>query len=647
MITETDPGVVQRCRVAKEKLIAADEKDLTAPGKAAAEIAAEKATITQLKQENYFQGVSWAPPCATLDSRHPLLMGQTLVIGIDTNNVELDRISILNLNVAFQPGNAINPAPIRASFGTTGSTPITNLAGGPYFLTWPNQVAGDTIATVTVSAVYTPVSPGGKWLNSTFYPAGAIVTPKQGNGHFYVARVGGVSAPGQEPAFASASATVVADGSTKWLDSGNTVPQTPGGAGGAVAQLWAPTVPYQRGQAVVFNPANGHYYTNFLNGSSGQPPTDPFSLPTISDNTVSWADRGSDVPTAPAPNPRVEAAVYPNGAWVNGQNGHYYQAVQVGNGTTAVGLFVFHINDRPAVVTDGQVVWRQAVPPPGTPIPPAWQAYHTYSPNQWVTSSNGDYYQYQGMANASSGGIPAMPYFAVTPTSYETSESDSAGDLQIIWEDAGTTPPTAIASGQPADQTVALLNFQFAQSHTLTYYNLASGVVYSFNKSRTFGFTGCPPPATAMCMPTQTGSSAIVDPVLLFTIYPFPWDAEAHCPHNFCLIHPRTNPPGFSFGLSLSSPSSSFYAGASFEVLRLLQLFGGYNWSKSAALAPSTTSQPSMATSSGTPVTIQKFYGAPALGLTFNVSGFIQGVVGGAAGGGSSGKGASSSSPSQ
>jgi hypothetical protein len=92
-----------------------------------------------------------------------------------------------------------------------------------------------------------------------------------------------------------------------------------------------------------------------------------------------------------------------------------------------------------------------------------------------------------------------------------------------------------------------------------------------------------------------------------------------------------------SFGLSLASPSSSFYVGGSFEVFRNIQLVGGYNWSKQAHLPPSTTSQPSQATSSGTPLTIQKFSSAPFFGVTLNISGFIQGLFGGGGGGGGGG----------
>jgi hypothetical protein len=265
---------------------------------------------------------------------------------------------------------------------------------------------------------------------------------------------------------------------------------------------------------------------------------------------------------------------------------------------------------------------------------------YSFSAKDTVLASNGFYYS--AATDGISGPIPTMPYFAVTGANRLINEADSAAGLPVVWEDIGAATPQGVGAGQPADQTVSILNLQYSQSHSLSFYNLASGVVYSLNKSKTFG---CSPGTSTTCVPVQTGSTPVVDPVLLFTIYPHPWDAEARCPHNFCLPHLRTNPPGLSFGLSLTSPSSSSHAGMSFELIRNLQIFGGANWAKETTLPSSAVSEP--ATSTGSPVTVQKFATAPSFGLTLNISGFIQSLFGGGGGGGSSSSKGSTTSTSQ
>jgi len=435
---------------------------------------------------------------------------------------------------------------------------------------------------------------------------------------------------------------------------------------------------FNRGQTI-FNPYNGHYYTaaavngpwtcsqggvgggatsSVPCGTSGTPPSDPFSLPAplIQDGTVLWADRGTTPPAGPTPSPRSAGATYaPLSPVVDGENRHFYQAVQPPSpvglvppfGVTGnVALDFTQAEDAaqtafaalsyvPALVTDGQIVWGnpKTTLDAGTQAKP-WKPISPFSSGDHILASNGFYYQAANTGN--SGPIPTMPYFAVTGTNRVILEADSAAALPVIWEDLGSTTPQGVGGGQPADQTVSLLNLQYSQSHSLSFYNLASGVAYSLNKSKTFG---CGSTSGTTCVPVQTGSTPVVDPVLLFTLYPYPWDAEARCPHNFCLPHLRSNPPGFSFGLSLSSPSSSFHAGVSFEVLRNLQIFGGANWAKETTLPSSSVSEPM--TTTGSPITIQKFFTAPSFGLTLNISGFIQSLFGG--GGGAGGGGASSS----
>jgi hypothetical protein len=47
--------------------------------------------------------------------------------------------------------------------------------------------------------------------------------------------------------------------------------------------------------------------------------------------------------------------------------------------------------------------------------------------------------------------------------------------MVITWLDSGTTPPASISSGQPADQTVSLINLTLPQTHTLARFNISAG----------------------------------------------------------------------------------------------------------------------------------------------------------------------------
>lgn len=696
-LDEKNPFVAQQCRTARENLIVKETADLNGlkavinskPSdvdklkKAQTQEADESKSLESLKKGS-FQDVKWQP-CTTLDSVHPLLMDQTLVIGIDMSKIPTDRMKVLNLNLTNQQGNPINPTPVRASFGGSGASPTANLdKGGPYYLVWPNQIPGDTISTVNVNIIYTPPAPGDRWLPNTLYPAGSVVTAPSNDGHFYTARTGGISQTDNGPAFGTSTPAIVIDGTVVWIDSGSTAPQSGGGAaGGTPPGLWMPTTSYNRGQAV-FDPYNGHYFTAsaFTTattcplqggattpcGMTGLPPTDPFSLPTITDSTVAWADMGTAPPCSSPPcagvNDRLKKSPYAQGAWVDPKNGHYYQAVQSGTGTTADGPFSFPVSAAPASVSDGSLIWQdQGVNAPAGAAPNPWSTFQKYLKEAFVIGSDAHYYQvagYTGTTGTLSGPVSSQPYFPVTAINTPTSEA-AAGTLPIVWVDNGTTAPGSVASGQPGDTTVSALNLQFAQSHSYSYYNLASGVVYSYIRNRSYGLTCNPPPlaagVTANCQPpgtnspntgiigaTQTSSNPTIDPVLLFTIYPKPIDSETRCGAK-CIVKTW---PGFSFGLSLANPSSTFYAGFSFELLRNLQLVGGYSMAKTTQLPPAGTPQPtSLFGNSGAAnpaVTVQNYAHEPFWGLTLNISGFIQSLFGGGGGGGG-GKGGGGSSP--
>lgn len=169
-------------------------------------------------------------------------------------------------------------------------------------------------------------------------------------------------------------------------------------------------------------------------------------------------------------------------------------------------------------------------------------------------------------------------------------------------------------------------------------------MVYSNIKTRSYGYalthspsTTCatqPATGTATAVAYQcitTGSSHIVDPVLFITYYPRAFDAER--PYRFSdLLY-----PGISLGLSMSSPSSNYYFGISEEVLRNVQLTAGLAYAPQLASTNKFNAAPT-ATSS-TPNIVQRFTGSWYVGVSFNILGFIQSVIGG---GGSAAKSAGS-----
>jgi len=330
-------------------------------------------------------------------------------------------------------------------------------------------------------------------------------------------------------------------------------------------------------------------------------------------------DRGDTFPPGVVPRARQPVFTYAAGDWIGPAQGHYFQASQ--GGKSFNGDIALRAQPAPTRVVDGAIVWT--LTPCGASAV-SWSSTQSYAASTLVKSANG--YCYSTASGGVSGLVPSQPYFSMTSINTITNEQASAGggSLLLTWIDSGTTPPASVAGGQPADTPVTLFNYQYAQSHSLSYFNLAAGVMYSKVQSKTYGFTGGSPSATPPVPPTavETGHSRTVDPALLLTVYPYPFDAEVRCSYK-CLW---TTPPGLSLGLSLVNPSSSFYAGVSLELVRNVQIVVGENWSKQAILPPSGTTQPTSAITAGAPITVQRYTSATFVGLTFNISGFIQGL---------------------
>jgi hypothetical protein len=126
-----------------------------------------------------------------------------------------------------------------------------------------------------------------------------------------------------------------------------------------------------------------------------------------------------------------------------------------------------------------------------------------------------------------------------------------------------------------------------------------------------------------------------VDPVLFITWYPVPFDAERPFrPSDFLHV-------GANFGLSLASPTNNFYVGGSTEIRRNVQLVFGFNVAKISRLAVSSGTTITVSGAPPSPPTTQHFAKGAFIGLTFNISGFVQGLFGGGGGGGSSSKSSS------
>ncbi len=187
----------------------------------------------------------------------------------------------------------------------------------------------------------------------------------------------------------------------------------------------------------------------------------------------------------------------------------------------------------------------------------------------------------------------------------------------------------AIAPAKGTD-TVSWVNLpvgqeSLSQVHALSYYNIDTGVVYNTVRNRTFGFD-----ATTK-NPISTGSTPIIDPVLFFTYYFKPLDAEREWQASDLI-------PGVALGISLSSPTSNFYLGPTFEIRRGIQLVLGVSESKVPHLAPSNTYNAAPSSSSSSPATVQRFSTGFYVGFSFNFKSFIGSLTGlGGGGGGKSG----------
>lgn len=181
-------------------------------------------------------------------------------------------------------------------------------------------------------------------------------------------------------------------------------------------------------------------------------------------------------------------------------------------------------------------------------------------------------------------------------------------------------------TSSPSDVVLTLFDLTYPQVHSLSNYNVAMGVVGSTIENPSFvrvqtsaasGTPGQPGFTPAQFKTIKNGGDPEVEPVLLFTVYIPPFDAERAWRKRDLIPQP-------SFGFSLSSPSSDFLFGVSSEIRRNVELVGGLHVGKLTSLVQPIFDDP---TSSAAPQTQQSFAHGGFLGLTFNID-FIKGLFG-------------------
>jgi hypothetical protein len=217
---------------------------------------------------------------------------------------------------------------------------------------------------------------------------------------------------------------------------------------------------------------------------------------------------------------------------------------------------------------------------------------------------------YLAQVGGQSGGI--KPTFPVTEKDVG---NGVVADRSIRWQDSGTIPPAAVATAGPTDAQVTLVNETLPQTHSLSYFNIATG--FAFSAIRNPSYTSVPMSPGASTYTAQSKVGRSVEPIVLFTTYLPGLALDAESPWK-----PKNLIPGVSFGFSMSNPGSSFYLGASSEIWRNLQVVGGLNINTKV-----NTLVPNQVFSMTNPVMTQKTGTGAFFGLTLNMD-FIAGFFG-------------------
>lgn len=537
-----------------------------------------------------------------------------------------DSIMAISVNVVYTP---IAPAlpwkphtfypqgSIVISSATTRGSSTTN---GHYYLALNNGISSDganppafnsavgTVQTFAEGSGLTwkdmgptpPLTAPPVWTQDTLYGTGDLIIPPGKTGHYYRAQAHARSGAHPPPFSAGMNGGTVPElPSLSWRDMGSVLPvPTP--------SMWTPGQMYYTDDPIIPPTANGHYYRALVSGNSrSTPPAFPVSGISVDDGpNLSWTDLGS---TTLNPSPPLWQAnsAYAAGAQVtpNPPNGHFYQATA--RGVTGPNAPAFPVDGTTVPETNG-LVWSDS----GATLPTNgklkyWAATTPFMVNDVIQDSLTGHY-YTAIQAGISGLIP--PTFSI-PAPKTVSEHED----QITWQDLGTSLPSSISTGQPqpTDQTVSAISYSFPQSHGLSYFLLASGVVVSSITTTSFQNTS----SSSTPNWTTVKDGPIVDPILSLTAFLKPVDAERPW-HRSDLI------PGATVAFSLTSPSTNFYLGGTTVAFRRnIQALYGLSLARVSVLEA-----PSSQLSATSPATRQQFAKGGFVGVSFNILGLITSV---------------------
>lgn len=493
--------------------------------------------------------------CSPEDDSRPTVQDSRLVFAFDARRVSVGRITDITLSLTTAQGNPLTPVGVRPSIGAGVTT--TNLGKGPnqiYYVYWPNRIAGDVLPTATITATYIPPVLGQRWEANTYYAPGSIVTPDATpDGHFYMTLVGGTS-HATEPTWQHTAAYIEASGSPACQWQAVNSSLPATAFQSGQPRVWAPNTQYAPWTSVV-SPTSGTVYIALRQCTSGN--TIPlFALaPAVTEETVLNSD--GKVQTGSA------------------------ELTDTGQDSlpcTSLTLFV----------------WK-----PNTPV----------TTDMTLCDEKDNNRQYRVTTAGTTG--PNRPNFA--------HKNAAIVDARVPhWLDQGLVQPASVASAAPTESSVTPLNgVPYPQTHSLSTYNLASGVVVSTIRTPSFAFSTAL--TTNNGTPVQTGSTLLVDPVIFLGRYLKPFDAENRERKGDILASTTVN-----LGFSLSSPTNNFYLGASNEFLRYIQ----FNYGFALARVPKLAADTFVLSSATSPNTVQVFKKGAYFGLSFNISGFVQGLTG-------------------
>lgn len=605
-------------------------------------------------------------PCTYVNVKHPLLMDAKLVIAIDLRlfpgdqsfssaQVDTQRIAELVYNIQVTAGTPLSPNPIRTA--STGATINLGPKETPnvLFLAWPYELPGDSVPQLSVTLLYDPPKAGDPWSADVLYPPGSVVTANAVNAqnqgtyvaHFYGTDHGGQSGD-VEPDWTMVSGPQPQENDCKWTwigAAGTPLPQT----SQIKQKTWSAGTTYQTGD-IIQAPGSTQLFV------MSKPPGQQCTAGTMWDPNWNVGHRASDnlhrpkvvkePPVTPDGDPQNGGVLWIPGDPPNGgkcSNFSWKARTPYGDSSQNQPLYI--------CVPPSRDQARQGIPDrwyvvaangtSGTAIPSfieagiSWSLVPNSALNCKVLGQPAPVGNWQATVLYKNGSTMCEPSLGIYTARISSADGSYSGTVDPIkkypaslsWYDAGPTPPSTVTGLLATEQTLGSLpTITLPQSHSRFSYNVASGLLITTLRTKSFGYAAGSTITTNSGMVIQTGSTLLIDPVASLTKYFVAFDSEKKW-------SPRDLIPGLTVSFSLSSPTNNFYAGGSTEFARYLQFEYGYV----AARLPQPTTGTFVASSSTTPPTKMVFNNGAYIGISFDISGLISGM-----GGGGSSKGGSS-----